>query len=396
MSSSADPSLIRRVRQIMARFDLSQLEVMHQSGVSNSVLCLWLQNKYRGDNAKVNARLLAWLNYTEGMYEKSIGQVQLDNHQNGYHNVWTNPALLENANTIGGNATLIDSVTSSRYPALASIVPPSNPHVVPQTTSSFYVSQLSASLLKDWQVAPAFPVNPTFNSSSTASSNKLPSLPFLGAPMHARYNMATQDERKEILVPIRFDCTIGAQKFEDAFLWNISQTFITPRQFIRQTLDDLNLPFSYFAPLLQQFKSQLGHYRLQETKRKLKRDREKENEPDNAMEECKTQEETSIEITNVSLTKSKSKASTHFVKPSKRFRGNRLIRIRLDITLHGLRLRDSFLWNPTNNRSDCERFANILASELGLSGEWYVSRFIFPLLFQINYIAFHPYFYLRD
>ena len=59
-SSSADLVLIGRVRDAMEVYGMNQIDVMRDSGVSNSVLCLWLQNKYKGDNAKVNDRLHKW------------------------------------------------------------------------------------------------------------------------------------------------------------------------------------------------------------------------------------------------------------------------------------------------------------------------------------------------
>src|ERR1700721_1573728 len=55
-ASSADLVLIGRVRDAMEVYGMNQIDVMRDSGVSNSVLCLWLQNKYKGDNAKVNDR----------------------------------------------------------------------------------------------------------------------------------------------------------------------------------------------------------------------------------------------------------------------------------------------------------------------------------------------------
>lgn len=44
---------------------LSRNDVARESGVGNSVLSLWMSNKYTGDNAKVEAELSRWLSYRQ-------------------------------------------------------------------------------------------------------------------------------------------------------------------------------------------------------------------------------------------------------------------------------------------------------------------------------------------
>lgn len=63
-------SLVRRVKNAMDRYEYSQIDVMRDSGVSNSVLCLWLQRKYKGDNEKVNERLRKWVNQVEIQHQQ--------------------------------------------------------------------------------------------------------------------------------------------------------------------------------------------------------------------------------------------------------------------------------------------------------------------------------------
>lgn len=42
-----DSLLVERVRVAMDTYTYNQMDVMRDSGVSNSVLCLWLQHKYK-------------------------------------------------------------------------------------------------------------------------------------------------------------------------------------------------------------------------------------------------------------------------------------------------------------------------------------------------------------
>jgi hypothetical protein len=67
--SGVDEQLVSRVKAAMSRYGYKQIDVMRDSGVSNTVLCHWLQGKYKGDNNKVSERLTVWLTQVEELCE---------------------------------------------------------------------------------------------------------------------------------------------------------------------------------------------------------------------------------------------------------------------------------------------------------------------------------------
>jgi len=68
MDTPLHNDLVARVKHAMAKHGYKQTDVMRDSGVSNTVLCHWLRRKYKGDNARVNARLAEWV---QGVEERS-------------------------------------------------------------------------------------------------------------------------------------------------------------------------------------------------------------------------------------------------------------------------------------------------------------------------------------
>ena len=241
-SSSADLVLIGRVRDAMEVFGMNQIDVMRESGVSNSVLCLWLQGKYKGDNAKVNDRLHKWIED----------------------------------------------------------LPPPSSDLAPSTSSP---------------------------SSSTHSS----SLPFHVFQQPPSYSSSHRPSHADQLIPIRLNCAVGQQRYEDTFLWSLFEHTITPRVFIQSLCNDVGLPHAFIQPLTQQMKDQLRRYR------RLMKDKD---ERDNQ----------------------------HL--PSPLTPPSRLLHLQLNLTLDGLQLSDRFLWDPSHPSSSPEEFGRVLALELGLSGEW--------------------------
>ena len=234
--STADLTLISRVRDAMDAHNLNQIDVMRDSGVSNSVLCLWLQSRYKGDNAKVNQRLARWLdNLAPPQSPSAVGQ-QLYSH----------------GGVVGHPAALV--------------LPPTQ--------------------------------------------------------------LQQQTALADYIVPIRLHAVIGSQSYTDCFLWNLHEQRLTPRQFVQQLCRDVGLSHDWLQPLTQQFKLQVKLHRTHLT------------QPPN------------------SATASRP-ASSH-----------PLLRLRLDLTLDGVRLTDQFLWDPLHPHSSPEEYARVLVGDLGLGGEW--------------------------
>ena len=222
MSSSlsvADPLLIGRVRSVMERYNLNQIDVMRESGVSNSVLCLWLQQKYRGDNNKINERMMCWLS-------------NVDTH--------------------------------------ASTVSP-----------------------------------PVFHREDAAADDTTGDGGGGGA-----------------LIPIKIDISVGAQRFEDSFLWSANENARALHVFVRRLVADCALPTTFIAPTIARCQEQIDEFKSEERRRRSDRD-------DGAV-----------------------------------------IRIDLDLSYCGARLVDRFLWALQRGDGEVEEFSRVLCSDLGLGGDW--------------------------
>ena len=136
----------------------------------------------------------------------------------------------------------------------------------------------------------------------------------------------------DYIVPIRLHGVIGSQSYTDCFLWNLHEQRLTPRQFVQQLCRDVSLSHEWLQPLTQQFKHQIKQHRT-----------------------LLTSPPTSPPIT----------ASGRPILSS-----HPLLRLRLDLTLDGVRLTDQLLWDPSHPHSSPEEYARVVVGDLGLGGEW--------------------------
>ena len=167
-------------------------------------------------------------------------------------------------------------------------------------------------------------------SPSSLFASAQPASVFLQPPAYTSHRPSQADQ----LIPIRLDCVVGHQRYEDTFLWSLYESTITPRLFCVALCNDVGLPHAFLHPLVQQMKEQIRRYK------RLLRDKEE-----------------------------REASSVKAAQPA-RARLLRLLRLRLDLTLDGLRLSDQFLWDPAHPSASPEEFGRVLAAELGLTGEW--------------------------
>lgn len=58
---NCDFELIKDIRATQKRLSISQVDIMRASGISNTVLCDWLQAKYKGNVERVNKQMRDWV-----------------------------------------------------------------------------------------------------------------------------------------------------------------------------------------------------------------------------------------------------------------------------------------------------------------------------------------------
>jgi hypothetical protein len=127
-------------------------------------------------------------------------------------------------------------------------------------------------------------------------------------------------EEPEILVPIRIDLEFDNVKYKDTFTWNLTEKFITPEMFASFACEDYGLTHSVFGPAIaRSIKDQIVDY-------------------------------------------------SNYLKPHVDSKDLRIL-IKLDVTVGNYTLVDQFEWDLSSNM-DPELFAEILASDLALSGEF--------------------------
>ncbi|CAF0744123.1 unnamed protein product [Adineta steineri] len=140
-------------------------------------------------------------------------------------------------------------------------------------------------------------------------------------------------EQLEDLVPIRLDMDIEGQKLRDTFTWNKNEQLITPEIFAEVLCDDLDLNPIVFVPAITQAIRQ------------------------------------QLEAHHNNLLKDNS---------------DQRVTIKLNIHIGNVSLVDRFEWDMSDNQNSPEDFARVLASELGLGGE-FVTAIAYSIRGQLSW-----------
>ncbi|CAF3945773.1 unnamed protein product, partial [Adineta steineri] len=140
-------------------------------------------------------------------------------------------------------------------------------------------------------------------------------------------------QQHEDLVPIRLDMEIEGQKLRDTFTWNKNEQLITPEMYAEILCDDLDLNTMAFVPAIAQaIRQQL------------------ESHHNDFLEDNSDQR----------------------------------ITIKLNIHVGNVSLVDQFEWDMSDKHNSPEEFARVLASELGLGGE-FVTAIAYSIRGQLSW-----------
>ncbi|CAO0799994.1 unnamed protein product [Mucor circinelloides] len=167
-----------------------------------------------------------------------------------------------------------------------------------------------------------------------------------------------QADKEEMLVPIRLDLENDGYKIRDTFTWNMNESSITPEQFADITCEDLRLPTIAFSSLISaSIKEQIQEYFLNASSM-ISDDQDEKSNRLNAYDQfmqCKKQ-------------KTEMAPNSRHVQENGRIELRTLIR--LDIIVGNRILNDQFEWDITCEKNSPESFAETMATELGLGGEF--------------------------
>ncbi|CAO3655159.1 unnamed protein product [Mucor hiemalis] len=171
-----------------------------------------------------------------------------------------------------------------------------------------------------------------------------------------------QANKEETLVPIRLDIEHDGYKLRDTFTWNMNETSITTDQFAEVLCEDLRLPTGAFVPLIStSIKEQIQDYFLNASSMINDTNESTEDRETNAYEEFIKQKKLKLEDENVVI-----EEKTEIDRKGIELRTV----IKLDIIVGNRILNDQFEWDITCKNNSPESFANTMATDLGLGGEF--------------------------
>ena len=223
-ASTADLTLISRVRDAMDAHNLNQIDVMRDSGVSNSVLCLWLQSRYKGDNAKVNQRLARWLDNLAPATSPSA--LQPHPHQNHPTAIALPPSQQQQQTTVADYIVPIrlHGVIGSQTYTDCFLW---NVHEQ-RLTPRHFVQQLcrDVGLAHEWLQ----PLTQQFKQ-QLKQHRQLLTTPPATARLHS----------DRPLLQLRLDLTLDGVRLTDRFLWDPLHPHSSPEEYARVLVGDLGL-----------------------------------------------------------------------------------------------------------------------------------------------------------
>ncbi|KAF9946936.1 SWI/SNF chromatin-remodeling complex subunit [Mortierella alpina] len=146
-----------------------------------------------------------------------------------------------------------------------------------------------------------------------------------------------QAQKEDVLVPIRLEIELDGLVLRDTFTWNLYESLITPEHFAEVLCEDMQFPAQQFAPLIaKHIREQIQDYHLP------------------------------VLSTTVPPLEDQDPVVQEEGRPSQELR----ILIKIDITVANTSLVDQFEWDISCSSNDPEHFAEVLAAELGLGGEF--------------------------
>ncbi|KAI8885301.1 SNF5-domain-containing protein [Backusella circina FSU 941] len=164
--------------------------------------------------------------------------------------------------------------------------------------------------------------------------------------------LTEQANKEDTLVPIRLDLEYDGYKLRDTFTWNLNETLVTPEQFGEIMCEDLKLPSPVANQIAKAIREQLDDYYLNAASMLIR------NEDDEQVKELEIQQQQPKEEDQ--------EEGTIIHKKQNELR----TLIKLDITVGNRELIDQFEWDITCTKNSPETFAERLATELGLGGEF--------------------------
>jgi len=274
-----DAALVHAVRSLMTRFGFTQLDVMRDSGVSNSVLCLWLRRRYKGDNAKVAARMTNWLATIERREEERSRRDR-------------EARAAERAAAAAASGEEHPAAAAAAVPGTAASSAPPVPLYASAHPSSFghgksgkrsqHVQHEHLVPIRLWHTlpvpgqqeaaasgpGPGPPPQPKQGEQQPASAAAAAASAAAASSASAATTAAAATAE-----PAAAAASRPPAHYSDCFLWNLFDAQLPPRTFLTQTLLDQGMDVSvWLQPLLAQMSAQLAHYAATEPIRP--RDRE--------------------------------------------------------------------------------------------------------------------------
>ncbi|KAI8993356.1 hypothetical protein BDB01DRAFT_776042 [Pilobolus umbonatus] len=183
---------------------------------------------------------------------------------------------------------------------------------------------------------------------------------------HPHESSIEQAHKEETLVAIRLDLENEGYKIRDTFTWNMNESTITPEQFAEVTCEDLRLPVSVFVPLIaSSIKEQVQDYFLNASSMLIDSQESPEVDTYDEFMKCKKQK---IQIEDIKMIKVEGDDEYNRIECDRKAELRTLIK--LDIIVGNKILRDQFEWDITCKKNSPESFAQTMATELGLGGEF--------------------------
>lgn len=154
-----------------------------------------------------------------------------------------------------------------------------------------------------------------------------------------RYNKRVremQKDRPEDLVPVRLDLEIEKLRLRDTFTWNVHEMIVDPQFFAEGLVEDFKIPFENSRPFIEQIKQSI---------------------------------EEQIQDFHPHLFFEEEPLDPHLPYTAYKNDDMRIL-IKLNVTIGNHSLVDQFDWDINNPTNSPEEFAERMASDLSLSGEF--------------------------